>query len=53
MQNMDRKSFEKTFSEKRMEKYFNRYAEPEKAIRTINAILSWQKHYIPASPRLR
>jgi hypothetical protein len=29
---MDRKSFEKTFSEKRMEKYFNRYADPEKAI---------------------
>jgi hypothetical protein len=29
---MDRKSFEKTFSEKRMEKYFSRYAEPERAI---------------------
>ena len=29
---MDRNSFEKTFSEKRMEKYFNRYSDPGKAI---------------------
>jgi hypothetical protein len=29
---MDRNFFEKTFSEKRMEKYFGRYAAPEKAM---------------------
>ncbi|MDR2815787.1 MAG: Abi family protein [Proteiniphilum sp.] len=29
---MDRKSFEKIFSEKRTEKYFKRHAEPEKAM---------------------
>ncbi|MDR0714418.1 MAG: Abi family protein [Bacteroidales bacterium] len=29
---MDRKFFEKIFSEKRMEKYFNRYSDPRKAM---------------------